>query len=77
MLPRKRDDAWSGIGVGWSVTATMVAGLLVWGGVGYLVDRLVGTDGVFMALGTVVGAAAGIYLVYLRYGRERHPDDRA
>lgn len=75
MLPGKRDDAWSGIGVGWSVTATMVAGLLVWGGVGYLADRLVGTDGVFMAIGTVIGAAAGIYLVYLRYGREHRSHD--
>lgn len=64
-----RDNAWSGIGLGWSVTATMVAGILVWGGLGYLVDRLVGTDGIFVGIGVVAGAAASVYLVYLRYGR--------
>jgi hypothetical protein len=31
---------------------------------------LVGTSHVFMAIGTVVGAAGGIYVVYLRFGRE-------
>ena len=48
----------------------MVAGLLVWGGVGYLVDRLIGTAHVFAAIGIVVGAACATYIVYLRYGKE-------
>lgn len=57
------------MGVGWAVTATLIAGILVWGGIGALVDRLVGTDNIFVALGVVLGAASGVYLVYLRYGR--------
>jgi len=57
------------MGTGWSVTATMIAGILVWGGVGYLVDRLVGTPNVFFALGTILGACGSIYIVYLRYGK--------
>ncbi|TMK61968.1 MAG: hypothetical protein E6G52_09460, partial [Actinobacteria bacterium] len=51
--------------MGWAIIATLVAGMLVWGGLGYLLDRLVGTSHVFMAIGTVVGAAGGIYIVYL------------
>ena len=47
----------------------MIAGILVWGGVGYLVDRLVGTPNVFFALGTILGACGSIYIVYLRYGK--------
>ncbi len=62
-------DAWSGMGVGWGITATLLAGMLVWGGVGLLIDRWVGTDRVFLAIGVILGAAGGIYLVYLRYGR--------
>jgi ATP synthase protein I len=65
----QRGNAWSGVGIGWSITATMIAGILVWGGLGYLVDRLVGTTHVFVTIGIIVGAAGGVYLVYLRYGR--------
>ena len=65
----QRGDAWSGMGTGWSITATMIAGIVVWGGFGYLVDRLVGTRDVFLALGVVLGAGGGVYLVYLRHGR--------
>jgi ATP synthase protein I len=64
------NDAWSGMGTGWAVTATLAAGMAVCGGIGYLVDLLVGTSGVFVGIGIVLGAAAGIYVVYLRFGRE-------
>lgn len=57
------------MGTGWSVTATMIAGILLWGGVGYVVDRLVGTPHVFFAVGTVLGACGATYIVYLRYGK--------
>ncbi len=62
-------DAWSGVGTGWGITSTFLAGILVLGGLGYLVDRLIGTGRVFMAIGMIAGAAVAIYLVYLRYGK--------
>ncbi len=71
MTEPRRGDAWSGMGIGWAITATLAAGMAVWGGIGYLVDRLVGTSRVFLAIGIVLGAAGGIYLVYLRYGKEK------
>jgi len=64
-----RTDAWSGVGAGWAVTATLLAGILAWGGLGYLLDRLIGASRIFTAIGIVIGAGGGIYLVYLRYGR--------
>jgi F0F1-type ATP synthase assembly protein I len=67
--PNQRDDAWSGMGLGWTITATMIAGMLFWGGVGYLVDRLVWDSRVFTAIGVVLGSVAAMYIVYLRYGR--------
>jgi ATP synthase protein I len=57
------------MGTGWSITSTLLAGMLVWGAIGYLIDRLVGTVHIFTGIGFVVGAAGGIYIVYLRYGR--------
>jgi len=45
--------------------------MLAWGGIGYLVDRLASTGKVFTAIGMVLGAAGAIYLVWLKYGKER------
>jgi ATP synthase protein I len=66
----QRGEAWSGYSVAWTVIVTLLAGMVAWGAIGYLIDRLVGTEDVFLAIGLIVGTAGGIYLVYLRYGRE-------
>jgi len=68
---RDRQDAWEGYGTAWSIMGTLLAGLGVWGGLGYLVDRLTGFHGVFLAIGLVLGAAGGVYLVIARYGKDR------
>jgi ATP synthase protein I len=65
----RRSDAWSGVGTGWAITSTLIAGMLVLGGLGYVLDRVVRTGAVLTAVGIVVGAGFGIYIVYLRYGR--------
>jgi hypothetical protein len=57
------------MGTGWAITSTLLAGMAVWGGFGFLVDTLVWTSRVFTAIGIVLGAAGGGYIVYLRYGR--------
>ncbi|HYZ14179.1 MAG TPA: AtpZ/AtpI family protein [Actinomycetota bacterium] len=69
MARPQRSDAWSGMGVGWAITSTLIAGMLVMGALGYLVDALFGTEHVFTGIGFVLGAALGVYAVYLRYGR--------
>lgn len=66
---------WSGVETGWSVVSTMIGGLITVGGLGYLVDRLVGTQTVFTGIGFVLGAGVGVYIVYLRYGRGDGDDD--
>jgi hypothetical protein len=57
------------MGAGFSIATTILAGMLLWGGLGYLLDRLVWDLKVFTALGFVLGAAGGGYIVYLRYGK--------
>lgn len=66
--PRK-SEAWSGMGIGWAITSTLVGGIVTVGGLGYLIDRIFDTGSGFTALGIVLGAASAIYIVYLRYGR--------
>ncbi len=68
-MPQEPSNAWSGMGLGWTITGTLIAGMMVMGGLGYLVDRLFGTSRVFTGIGFVLGAALGIYVVYLRFGR--------
>ena len=68
------EDYWTGVGAGWAVTSTMLAGVLVVGGIGWLVDRWVGAGHWFLAVGMLVGAAGGTYAVYVRYGKGKSAD---
>jgi F0F1-type ATP synthase assembly protein I len=73
-----RDGAWAGMGIGWAVTSTLVGGILVWGSLGYLADRLLGLNSrILTAVGIVLGAGAAIYLVYLRFGKGEGNGDGA
>jgi ATP synthase protein I len=57
------------MGIGWAITSTLIAGMLVLGGAGYVLDRVFDSGSGFTAAGIVLGAAFGIYIVYLRYGK--------
>jgi ATP synthase protein I len=62
-------DRWSGMGTGWAITSTMIGGIVTIGMLGFLVDRLLGIERVFLPIGFVLGGAAGVYIIWLRYGR--------
>lgn len=57
-----------GASEGWAALSTLIAGIVVWGGVGYGLDRLFGTS-FLVVIGILLGAASSIYLVYARAGR--------
>lgn len=57
---------WSGLGQGWSALGSIISGIVVWGGVGYLLDRVFGIAPVLMIVGVLVGNFAGVYLIYVR-----------
>jgi ATP synthase protein I len=58
---------WSGVTSAWATMSYLVSGVVVWGGVGYGLDRLLGTSPVLMIIGVLVGNFAGVYLIYLRW----------
>ena len=62
-------DLWGGMSTGVAITSTLLAGLLLYGGIGLLIDHLAGTGKVFTAIGMIAGAVLGIYLICVRYGR--------
>ena len=70
MPGRDQGDAWRGANQAWGVIGSLLSGVLVWGGVGWLLDRWLGFEGLFLPIGMVVGMGLGIYVVYMRYGRD-------
>jgi F0F1-type ATP synthase assembly protein I len=67
--PRPASPARQGSGAetGYAVIGTLISGLVVWGGVGWLLDRWMDTR-VFAPVGIILGMAVAIYLVVKRYG---------
>ncbi|WP_040338312.1 AtpZ/AtpI family protein [Candidatus Blastococcus massiliensis] len=57
----------SGADIGWSVTGTLISGMAVWGGVGWLIDRWLDLR-LFAPIGIVLGMAVAIYVVVVKYG---------
>lgn len=53
----------------WSALSLILSGMIVWGGVGWLLSRWL-DNRLPLALGLVVGTGAGTVLVWLRYGRQ-------
>ena len=45
----------------------LITGMLVYGGIGWLLDRWLGFDSLFLPIGVVFGVAAGGYLGYMRF----------
>lgn len=73
---RPQASAWSGMGEAWTYLSTLFSGVAVWGGIGYGLDRWLGTDPVLFVIGALLGNFAGIYLIYLRaFGPKRSADD--
>ncbi|MQA24676.1 MAG: hypothetical protein GEU94_04220 [Micromonosporaceae bacterium] len=57
-----------GAGQGWTAMSYLIAGMAVWGFVGWLVDQWLDSGGIATAVGIVVGTVAAIYLVARRFG---------
>lgn len=58
---RSEADAWGAFGL-------VVSGVLVWGGVGWLLSAWLDNP-VPVPVGLLVGMSAGLFLVWFRYGR--------
>ena len=71
MAPDPKDSpGWLGMGMGWAITSELIGAMLTLGGLGFLLDLVLGTDRIFAGIGVVLGGGVGVYLVWLRHGRE-------
>ena len=57
---REQDSAWKAV-------AYLITGPLIYGGIGYLLDRWLGTTWI-VGVGIVGGMALSLYLIWFRYG---------
>ena len=62
---------WGNPGVAWSIIGLLLGGLVAWGGIGYLLDRVFGFRALFLPIGLIVGAIGGTWLVIIRYGKQK------
>lgn len=66
----------SGADQGWAVLSYLLAGMLVWGGIGWLLDDWLDIPkhlGAFV--GMVFGAGLGLYLIVKRLGQPEDPNN--
>ncbi len=53
-----------------SAIGSMVAGVVVWGGIGVLADHWLDTGPILTVVGLLAGFVLGFWIVYLRFGRD-------
>lgn len=51
----------------WSVPGYLLAGMALYGGLGWLVDQWLGTSWIVL-VGMLAGSALAMYVIWLRYG---------
>ncbi|MPQ99932.1 hypothetical protein GB931_18825 [Modestobacter sp. I12A-02628] len=64
---RSAHPSTNGAEIGYAVVGTMVSGMAVWGGIGWLLDNWLGIT-LFFPVGVLVGMALAIFMVVKRYG---------
>jgi F0F1-type ATP synthase assembly protein I len=57
----------SGADTGWAIIGTMLSGMAVWGGAGWLLDLWLDIK-VLLPVGIILGMAVSIYMVVVKYG---------
>lgn len=58
----------AGMDLGMRVLSYLIAGVLVYGALGWVADHFLGT-GFFLPVGIILGAAGGCYVIIRRYGQ--------
>jgi ATP synthase protein I len=69
MPARDHGEAWRGANQAWDVTGLLLSGIVVCGGLGWLLDRWLHLEDLFRPIGMVLGVSIAIWLIYLKHGK--------
>lgn len=61
---------WAAADSGWVLMVELISAVFTWGGIGWLLDRRLGTAPWLLITGFTLGWATGIYLAWHRHGRD-------
>lgn len=53
----------------WMIVSHLLAGIVLYGGIGWLLSLWLGHRAVFVAAGVILGSALSLYLVHVRVSR--------
>jgi F0F1-type ATP synthase assembly protein I len=71
-----RRSTWTGVDHANIMSMELIGAILTWTGIGWLIDRWLGTPPWFLVIGALVGNFAGLYLIWLRAQRMEAADER-
>lgn len=60
------DSGFNGMGDAFSALSTLIAGMVVWGAIGYAADHFFGIEPIGIISGVLLGHFAAVYLIYVR-----------
>ena len=66
--PIQRDG--STVNTAWTIISNLIAGIILYGGIGWLLSLWLGHRAVFVAGGVLIGTALSLYLVHVRTSQE-------
>jgi F0F1-type ATP synthase assembly protein I len=69
MQGRDRGEAFKGANEAWDVIGVLLSGIIVVGGLGWLLDLAFDLHYLFLPIGMVLGVGIAIWMVYLKHGR--------
>ena len=71
-----RDDARRMSNSAWANSSRLIAGVILYTGLGWLVSRWVGHQALLMAVGAIVGLGLSYYLVFTSLAHEAREDEK-
>ncbi|CAM3763739.1 hypothetical protein GCM10009799_43210 [Nocardiopsis rhodophaea] len=67
--PGEGEDTGPQSASGLTIISYLLGGLAFWGGAGWLVDRALGYEALFLPIGLLLGLVGAIYLIITQYVR--------